>query len=89
MTHTAVLTITLTPMVIIFSNFFQSTSQYFSDDCGEHIGVNSFAIACTVVEIWSLYLAAHSLGNCMSEFMGLIHGVYDAKKDNLPGGATL
>ena len=25
----------------------------------------------------------------MSEFMGLIHGVYDAKKDNLPGGATL
>ena len=25
----------------------------------------------------------------MSEFMGLICGVYDAKKDNLPGGATL
>ena len=25
----------------------------------------------------------------MSEFMGLIHGAYDAKKDNLPGGATL
>ena len=29
-------------------------------------------------------------GNCMSEFMGLIHGEYDAKpEDNLPGGATL
>ena len=28
-------------------------------------------------------------GNCMSEFMGLIHGRYDAKKANLPGGATL
>ena len=25
----------------------------------------------------------------MSEFMGIIHGEYDAKKDNLPGGATL
>ena len=25
----------------------------------------------------------------MSEFMGLIHGAYEAKKDNLPGGATL
>ena len=25
----------------------------------------------------------------MSEFMGLICGVYDAKKENLPGGATL
>ena len=25
----------------------------------------------------------------MSEFMGLIHGKYDAKKDNFPGGATL
>lgn len=29
------------------------------------------------------------IGNCMSEFMGIISGVYDAKKDNLPGGATL
>lgn len=28
-------------------------------------------------------------GNCMSEFMGMIYGKYDAKKDNLPGGATL
>lgn len=28
--------------------------------------------------------------NCMSEFMGLIHGSYDAKKDGfLPGGASL
>jgi homogentisate 1,2-dioxygenase len=27
--------------------------------------------------------------NCMSEFMGIIHGKYDAKKDNQPGGATL
>lgn len=25
----------------------------------------------------------------MSEFMGVISGVYDAKKNNLPGGATL
>ena len=25
----------------------------------------------------------------MSEFMGLIHGKYDAKKGNFPGGATL
>lgn len=25
----------------------------------------------------------------MSEFMGMISGVYDAKKNNLPGGATL
>lgn len=25
----------------------------------------------------------------MSEFMGLIYGKYDAKKGNLPGGATL
>ena len=25
----------------------------------------------------------------MSEFMGIIHGKYDAKKDNKPGGATL
>ncbi|XP_065907305.1 homogentisate 1,2-dioxygenase-like [Dysidea avara] len=27
--------------------------------------------------------------NCMSEFMGNLCGQYDAKKDNLPGGATL
>ena len=42
----------------------------------------------------TVYLKSHDLcyqGNvCMIEFMGLIHGVYDAKKaDNLPGGATL
>lgn len=35
---------------------------------------------------------AHSLchaGNCMSEFMGLIYGAYDAKSDFQPGGASL
>ena len=25
----------------------------------------------------------------MSEFMGMVSGTYDAKKDNKPGGATL
>lgn len=30
------------------------------------------------------------IGNCMSEFMGLIHGNYEAKEEGfLPGGASL
>lgn len=30
------------------------------------------------------------VGNCMSEFMGLIHGNYEAKEEGfLPGGASL
>ena len=31
-----------------------------------------------------------AVGNCMSEFMGLIYGNYEAKEDGfLPGGASL
>ena len=38
--------------------------------------------------LWLLLLV--SLGNCMSEFMGLIHGHYEAKEEGfLPGGASL
>ena len=33
--------------------------------------------------------SSSSSGNCMSEFMGLIYGAYDAKKGFQPGGASL
>lgn len=33
--------------------------------------------------------SSSSAGNCMSEFMGLIYGAYDAKKGFQPGGASL
>ena len=36
-----------------------------------------------------LLVSSQSIGNCMSEFMGLIYGAYDAKKGFEPGGASL
>ena len=40
--------------------------------------------------ILSVVLCCILLGNCMSEFMGLIYGVYEAKEGGfMPGGASL
>lgn len=37
-----------------------------------------------------IFFLSTCIGNCMSEFMGLIHGNYEAKEEGfLPGGATL
>lgn len=36
--------------------------------------------------IFGIFVAT---GNCMSEFMGLIYGKYDAKEGFVPGGASL
>ncbi|KAF3422275.1 hypothetical protein E2986_05852 [Frieseomelitta varia] len=41
-------------------------------------------------QILHAYLSARSAGNCMSEFMGLIKGRYEAKEESFhPGGASL
>lgn len=46
-------------------------------------------IECCSVRLWKTHLQ-WCLGNCMSEFMGLILGRYEAKESGfLPGGASL
>jgi homogentisate 1,2-dioxygenase len=51
------------------------TTQKFDCACQKHILLTLFIVC---------------IGNCMSEFMGLIHGNYEAKEEGfLPGGASL